>query len=158
MSTTEYIDKQGNVHGAAEHLGKWWHVKLHGALLKLSRPTQTKEGTVRYLDHLANRHGWKKLSYIDIELQSHTGKWERVTIQADSIAEAVYRAIRLNYTFLTDDNHTHEIDGIAMGKIVIRRTASSPPPHAITPSWALPDYKPGGFWFSVPFRAVPTDK
>jgi hypothetical protein len=87
------------------------------------------------------------MNSITVELKHHYG-WKSYRVHAVSITDAAKSAVRQSHGFLTDDNHTMEVDDDC---IVVRRTRDAEPP-SITPMWAIPSFSAGEVWFSTQFR------
>ena len=82
---------------------------------------------------------------IDVEPLHHTG-WRRYAVDAPSLGEAAYAAVRRTHSFLTDTNHTHEAKRRGTFSSVHIYRGEGAPPYS-GPKWAETDY-----WFAVEYR------
>lgn len=87
---------------------------------------------------------------IDVELEHHYG-WRRYSVDAATLDEAAYAAVRQTHHFLTDTNHTH--DAGSRGKYSsVRIYRGEGAPAYSGPDWLKTDY-----WFTVTYRAPTGD-
>ena len=86
-----------------------------------------------------------------VELRHHDG-WRVYDVQANTLRDAAYRALRQTLSFLDDKNHAHTFrDGPR--RVVIWRNGKSPNLPGLTPAWVKGGNMP---WFSVRYR-VPVE-
>lgn len=77
-------------------------------------------------------------------VKQHYG-WERRFIKAKSKKDAIYKIVRKDHDFLTDDNHSYKVTKHSVQ--IIRNKNSTKP--AFSPWWYSSDI--GDIWFSVYF-------
>ena len=91
--------------------------------------------------------------------------WETHSVEESALERAAYAAVRQTHAFLTDDNHTWEVnrDPIVVGEtetqtnpaIVVKKNERSPARSALAPAWVQDGA--GVFWFAVPFKGPPSE-
>ena len=82
--------------------------------------------------------------------------WEEYEVDAETVEDAAYAAVRIKFPFLTDDNHKtllrREIDPL---RLDIIKNENSPLYEGL-PSWVFDG--PDTLWFWVEFSTVPERK
>ncbi|WP_162405129.1 hypothetical protein [Pseudoxanthomonas jiangsuensis] len=89
-----------------------------------------------------------------VELKHHYG-WEQYEVDAETIEEAAYKAVRTSHHFLNDTNHTYTSGDrvLKLGgqehhfkSVLVYRAVGAPAYSG--PRWGETDY-----WFAVEYRA-----
>lgn len=90
-----------------------------------------------------------------VELSHHAGWQKHEVLDAVSLADAAYKAVRRTHTFLTDDNHTVEVGErqTEWGGKTIHWNSVHVYRGEGAPEYSGPKSLETDYWFAVEYRA-----